>query len=321
MFENLPPHVDVFEVGPRDGLQNEVKQVSTADKVRLIEALAGSGLSHIEITSFVSAKWIPQLSDGLAVAQSVKLPKNVTASALVPNQKGYEAAKSAGVSEIAFFMSATESHSKKNINKTISEAISTLQEVSRLAKQDKKKVRVYLSVVFGCPYEGDVPIAKVANICQELAAIGVDQIALSDTIGAAHPKSVLSVIERVQDVAEKKKLALHFHDTRGTALANVLSGLEAGITTFDASIGGMGGCPYAPGAAGNLATEDLVYLLHNLGIDTGVDLSKLIACGKLAEEIIGRQLPGRYLRAVLASKNATNIPSKTESLKSEAKSQ
>ncbi len=300
MFENLPERVKVVEVGPRDGLQNEDKQVSTADKVRLIEALAKAGLKHIEITSFVSPKWIPQLADGLQVAQSLKLPKEVVTSALVPNLKGYLAAKEAGLAEISVFMSATESHSKKNINKSIDEALNTLAGVVNAAKEDNKLVRGYLSVVFVCPYEGHVDPEKVIQLSERLLAMGVDELSLGDTIGGADPKSVSSLINRLKRKVDLHTIALHFHDTRGTALVNVLAGLQSGVTIFDASIGGMGGCPYAPGAAGNLATEDLIYLLDLLGIETGVQLSSLVTCGRLAEEILSKQLPGRYLRSVIA---------------------
>ncbi|HEY9786536.1 MAG TPA: hydroxymethylglutaryl-CoA lyase [Candidatus Obscuribacterales bacterium] len=309
MFEGLPRDIRIVEVGPRDGLQNEPRQVSTADKVRLIEALAESGLKNIEITSFVSPKWIPQLADGLEVAKTVKLPPDVIATALVPNLKGYQSACEAGLKHIALFMSATESHSKKNINKSIAEAVETLGEVARQARADGKWIRCYLSVVFECPYEGSVSPDQVAKVVEQILSIGVDEISLGDTIGAATPKQVADVVQLLLKSVALDKLALHFHDTRGTALANVLAGLECGIKTFDASLGGMGGCPYAPGAAGNLATEDLVYMLHGLGLRTGINLEKLIDAGRLAEEILEKQLPGRYLRACLSTRNTKISPS------------
>lgn len=302
MLDNLPAEVKVFEVGPRDGLQNEATHVPTEDKVKLIEALAASGLKNIEITSFVSPKWIPQLADGLAVAKAVRLPADVTASALVPNLKGYESARQAGLKCIALFMSATESHSRKNINKGIDEALATLGEVAKLAKSDGLTVRAYLSVVFVCPYEGKVSPDQVAKLIPRLLAMGVDEISLGDTVGAATPRQVLALIKTVSREVELKRTALHFHDTMGTALANVVAGLESGVTTFDASIGGMGGCPYAPGAAGNLASEDLVYLLHESGVRTGVNLDKLVECGSLAQEILAKKLPGRYLQACLSAR-------------------
>jgi hydroxymethylglutaryl-CoA lyase len=319
MLEKLPAHVRIVEVGPRDGLQNEAQHVTTADKVRLIEALAASGLKHIEITSFVSPKWIPQLADGLAVAQSVKLPPDVVASALVPNLKGYESASQAGLKQIALFMSASEAHSKKNINKTIDEALATLKDVAEAARNDGRTIRCYVSVVFACPYEGPVKPEAVARITEKLLAIGVDEISLGDTIGAATPNQVLNLVQLLSKQVPLNKLALHFHDTRGTALANVLAGLDAGIAVFDSSVGGMGGCPYAPGAAGNLATEDLIYMLHGLGVRTGVDLEKLVDAGALAEEILGKKLPGRYLQACLSSrkKEAPKTPT-TSSPKAEA---
>jgi len=302
MFEKLPAKIKVVEVGPRDGLQNEPNEVATEDKIRLIQALANAGLSHIEVTSFVSPKWIPQLKDASEVADGLaKLNLGgVTTSCLVPNLKGYERFKESGINELALFMSATESHSKKNINKSIDEAISALKEVADIAKSDGYRIRCYLSVVFECPYEGRVSKEQVLKVTEKLVGIGVDEVSLGDTIGAATPKEVYSVVENVSRYVDKDKLALHFHDTRGTALANVVAGLEAGVTIFDASLGGMGGCPYAPGAAGNLATEDLIYMLNGMGLNTGVDLDKLVDAGELAQKILGKQLPGRYLKAALA---------------------
>jgi hydroxymethylglutaryl-CoA lyase len=299
LLDNLPRQVKIVEVGPRDGLQNEKQIVPTAAKVELIEALAKTGLSHIEITSFVSPKWIPQLADGAEVATQLKLPAGVHTSALVPNMQGYEAAKKAGLPEIAVFMSATESHSKKNINKSIFEALAVIKPLVKTAKDDGKRVRAYLSVVFACPYEGVVQPQQVLPLLRDLVSCGVDEISLGDTIGAANPKQVLALMAALKSEFELEKMALHFHDTRGMALVNVLTGLTSGITIFDASLGGMGGCPYAPGASGNLATEDLVYLLDSLGIKTGVNLDKLVECGRLAETLLNKTLPGRYLRSRL----------------------
>jgi hydroxymethylglutaryl-CoA lyase len=302
MLEHAPMAVKVVEVGPRDGLQNEAKNVATSDKVRLIQALAEAGLKNIEITSFVSPKWIPQLADGLDLAKALHLPPDVVTSALVPNAKGYESAHQAHLQQVSLFMSATESHSKKNINKSIDEAIAALSEVAIAAKRDGHSVRCYVSVVFSCPYEGQVDAKQVAKITQRLVDMGVDEISLGDTIGAATPNQVISLVKLISQQLPLNKIALHFHDTRGTALANVLAGLDAGVSIFDASVGGMGGCPYAPGAAGNLATEDLIYMLHGLGIKTGVDLDRLVDAGALAEEILGKKLPGRYLQACLSSR-------------------
>ncbi len=302
MFSNLPKQVRVTEVGPRDGLQNEAKIVDVHDKLKLITALGTTGIKDIEITSFVSPTWIPQLADADQLCQLLKLSSEINTSALVPNIKGYERAKRASLSTIAVFMSATETHSKKNINKTIKEALAVIGELVPLAKADGKRVRAYLSVVFVCPYEGRVKPTIVVDLCRQLLELGVDEVSLGDTIGAATPLMVLELIDKLNSLNNQNKFALHFHDTYGMALANTAAGLEAGITAFDASIGGMGGCPYAPGAAGNLATEDLVYFLHAMNIETGIDLTKLIDCGQLAEQIIGRQLPGRYLQASLSSR-------------------
>jgi hydroxymethylglutaryl-CoA lyase len=274
--------------------------------VRLIEALAAAGLKNIEVTSFVSPKWIPQLADGLEVCRALKLPADVIKTALVPNMKGYESASQAGLSHIALFMSTTESHSKKNINKSVDEALSMLGELSKQAKADGKWVRCYLSVVFECPYEGTVSPDQVSRITDKLVELGVDEISLGDTIGAATPRQVENVVKLVLRSTDKSKLALHFHDTRGTALANVLAGLELGVSIFDSSLGGLGGCPYAPGAAGNLATEDLVYMLNGMGVKTGVDLEKLVDAGCLAEELLERKQTGRYLRACLSTRGKEN---------------
>ncbi|MDZ4832646.1 MAG: hydroxymethylglutaryl-CoA lyase [Candidatus Melainabacteria bacterium] len=311
MFEKLPTRVKIVEVGPRDGLQNEPNLVETDDKIRLIQALAEAGLSHIEVTSFVSPKWIPQLKDASEVAAGLaKLKLNgVTTSCLVPNLKGYERFKESKLDELALFMSATESHSKKNINKSVEEALATLKEVADVAKADGFRIRVYLSVVFECPYEGRVDSQQVLKVTEKLVAMGVDEVSLGDTIGAATPKDVFKMVEDVSRYVDKQKLALHFHDTRGTALANVVAGLEAGVTIFDASLGGLGGCPYAPGAAGNLATEDLVYMMHGLGVETGINLDKLVDAGALAQKLLDKPLPGRYLKAALAVRDKANATS------------
>ncbi len=284
-------------------MQNESKILSTEDKAKLIYALAESGIKNIEITSFVSPKWIPQLADADQLCQMLHLPPDINTSALVPNAKGYERARSTNLSTIAVFMSATEAHNKKNINRTIKESISAIAELVPLAKTDGKKVRAYLSVVFSCPYEGVVEQKSVVQLCKELIELGVDELSLGDTIGAATPNMVLSLIDKMKTIDTLNKFALHFHDTRGMALANTMAGLEAGIATFDSSIGGMGGCPYAPGAAGNLATEDLVYLLQSLDIQTSINLEKLIHCGQLAQQLLGKELPGRFLKASLSQQN------------------
>ena len=302
MFDNLPKEVTVFEVGPRDGLQNESKHIETADKVALIEAIAQAGLKQIEVTSFVSPKWIPQLADGAQVIASLSLPTDVSISALVPNLKGYEAAKASGLKQINLFLSASEAHSKKNINKSVAEALSTMKEVADVALQDGMRLRCYVSTVFACPYEGPVSINSVLKVVEGLVSMGVHEISLGDTIGAANPLQVKQVLDALKGLVSFEKLALHFHDTRGTALANVVAGIESGVTIFDSSLGGLGGCPYAPGASGNLATEDLVYMLHGMGIKTGIDLPALIEAGALAQKLLGKELPGRYRRAELAAR-------------------
>lgn len=310
-MNSLPSQVSIVEVGPRDGLQNESKLLTLSEKLELIKALAASGLNRIETASFVSPKWIPQMADSAELSKSIELP-NVRKSALVPNEKGYEAAISSGLKEIALFMSATESHNRKNINKSTSEALETLAKLAGLAKKDKLFVRCYLSVVFVCPYEGKTDPAAVENLVKRLIDIGIDELSLGDTIGGATPLQVWEMVERLSKSIDRNRMALHFHDTRGTALANVLAGLQCGISIFDASIGGLGGCPYAPGAAGNLATEDLVYMLNGMGIKTGVDLERLIDAGELAEKLLGHKLNGRYLQACLASRAKSVKKQETE---------
>ena len=295
----LPAFVDVYEVGPRDGLQNELRTLATADKVRLIEALVAAGLKRIEVTSFVPPRWIPQLADAEQVMAQVKRPPGVIFSALVPNLRGLERARSAGLEEAAVFLSVTESHSTKTLNKTVAEAVATVIEVARAAAQWGMRVRCYLSTVWGCPYEGKVSVEQVVALCTRLADLGMYQLSLGDTIGVGTPAQTEQIVEAVGAIFGIEKLALHLHDTRGTALANALVGLQLGVTTFDSSSGGLGGCPYAPGAAGNLASEDLVYLLHGLGIRTGIDLAKLVQAGELAQTLIGRKLSGKYLQAAI----------------------
>jgi hydroxymethylglutaryl-CoA lyase len=298
----LPGRVDVYEVGPRDGLQNELRTLPTRDKARLIRSLVDAGVKRIEATSFVSPKWIPQLADAEELLSMLGRQEGVVLSALVPNLKGLERAKAAGLEEAAVFLSATESHSQKNINKSIAEAIATAGEVTRGALGLGMRVRCYLSMVWGCPYEGKTDVRKVVEICRHLVDIGAYQLSLGDTIGIGTPGQTEQILEALLAFVPPQKLALHLHDTRGTALANALVGLQMGITTFDASIGGLGGCPYAPGAAGNLASEDLVFMLHDMGIETGISLEKLVAAGELAQELIGRKLPGKYLQAALGER-------------------
>jgi len=299
---SLPRKVDVYEVGPRDGLQNELRTLPTKDKARLIEALVAAGEKRIEVTSFVSPKWIPQLADAEEVLRLVGKKPGVTFSALVPNLKGLVRAREAGLEEAAVFISASEAHSKKNINKTIAEALETSREVTAAATQAGMRVRGYLSTVWGCPYEGQVPVERVVDICRRLVDMGLYQLSLGDTIGVGTPRQTEEILEALMKYIPVEKLALHPHDTRGTALANALVGLSAGVTTFDASIGGLGGCPYAPGAAGNLATEDAVFMFHGMGVQTGIHMDKLVEAGELAQQLIGRKLAGKFLQAALGER-------------------
>jgi hydroxymethylglutaryl-CoA lyase len=299
---SLPRRVDIYEVGPRDGLQNELRTLPTKDKARLIQALVAAGERRIEVTSFVSPKWIPQLADAEELLRLVGRQEGVLFSALVPNLKGLQRAREAGLEETAVFISASEAHSRKNINKTIAEALETSREVVTAATQAGMRVRGYLSTVWGCPYEGSVPVERVVDICRRLVDMGLYQLSLGDTIGVGTPRQTEEILSALMKYIPVEKLALHLHDTRGTALANALVGLSAGVTTFDASIGGLGGCPYAPGAAGNLATEDAVFMLHGMGVETGINLDRLVEAGALAQELIGRKLAGKYLQAALGER-------------------
>jgi hydroxymethylglutaryl-CoA lyase len=304
MFENLPDRVSVYEVSPRDGLQNERATVPLVSKLRLIDALVAAGLSRIEITSFVSPKWIPQLADADEVARYAKAPAGVTLSALCPNAKGLARARAAGIREIAVFVSASETHNRKNVNKTIADTIAAFEETIGPARAEGIRVRGYVSTVWGCPYEGDIDPARAVGIGKKLLDMGCYQISLGDTIGVGTPRQTAEILQRMGGEVGLARVAMHMHDTRGAALANVLVGLEMGVRDFDASVGGMGGCPYAPGAAGNLATEDLVFMLHGMGVGTGIDLERLVEAGKVAESIVGRQLPGKVHLAGVRSLKA-----------------
>jgi len=295
----LPKRITVYEVGPRDGLQNEARQVPTADKISFIHALIDSGLSRIEITSFVSPKWIPQLADSAEVARGVHRKEGVTLSCLVPNRRGLDAALAAGMREVAVFLSASETHNKKNVNKTIADTMRAFEEVIAPARAAGVAVRAYLSTAFGCPYEGDVDPAVVVSMCRELRAMGVYQVSVSDTIGVANPAQVEDVLSRVLEEVPLDAVAVHFHDTQGTALANCVTAMQLGVTTIDSSVGGLGGCPYAPGAAGNLATDDLVAMLSSMGIETGINLDKLVLASRQAASFVGHDLPSKYLKAHL----------------------
>jgi hydroxymethylglutaryl-CoA lyase len=297
VFARVPESVSIYEVSPRDGLQNEPSMLSLEGKKQLVSALVDAGLKRIELTSFVSPRWIPQLADADELTRQMKAPPGVTFSALVPNAKGLERARAAGLAEIAVFMSASETHNRKNTNRSIDASLETFQEVVPPARDAGMRVRAYVSTVWGCPYEGAVDPQRALDITQRLLALGCYQVSLGDTIGVGTPRQTESILGIFLEQVSPEKIALHFHDTRGTALPNVLVGLALGVRDYDASIGGLGGCPYAPGAAGNVATEDLVYMLHGMGIDTGLDLDKLVVAAKLAEKIIGRALPGKVHQA------------------------
>lgn len=296
--------VSVVEVGPRDGLQNESAEISTADKIAFVDRLTASGLRTIEVSAFVSPKWVPQMRDAAEVFAGIARREGTRYTALVPNLAGLDRALAAGVSEIAVFAAASDTFSQKNINQTIEASLVNYAAVAARARDAGLRVRGYLSTAFGCPFEGEVAPAAVVRVTARLLEIGCYQVAISDTIGIAHPGQVSDLLQSLLVTTPVDQVALHFHDTRGTALANVLTGLLAGVTTFDASAGGLGGCPYAPGAAGNLATEDLIYLLDGLGIESGVSLSGVVAASALLAPTLGHSLPSRYAQAMHASATA-----------------
>lgn len=297
-----PHKVVLTEVGPRDGLQNEAAGVPTADKVALINSLVEAGAKRIEVSSFVSPKWVPQMADVLEVLQGISKKPDVKYIALTPNQKGYERALDAGVDAIAVFTAASESFTKKNINVSIAESIENFRAMVADAKQKNIWVRGYVSTCFGCPYEGPVAPKAVVDVAKALLDQGIDELSIGDTIGVATPNQVEELLNLLLKHCPAEKIALHFHDTRGTALANVLMGLQMGISHFDSSAGGLGGCPYAPGASGNLATEDLLYLLQGMKIKTGINLEKVVAASLKIGEVLGRTLPSKYLQACAGSK-------------------
>ncbi|HSY48033.1 MAG TPA: hydroxymethylglutaryl-CoA lyase [Thermoanaerobaculia bacterium] len=290
-------HVHVVEVGPRDGLQNEKVTIPTEAKIDYITALADAGLRTIEAGAFVSPKWVPQMADTAEVYRSIPKDPGVDYPVLVPNMKGLERAIEANVKSIAIFTAASETFNKRNINMSIDESFINYAPVAQRARAEGMRVRGYVSTAFGCPYEGDVAPEKVLEVCARLLDLGCYEVSVGDTIGVGTPVQVQGVIGMLLQVIPASKLAMHFHDTRGTALANTLAALEMGIPTFDASSGGLGGCPYAPGASGNMATEDLVYMLEKMGIDTAVDLNRLVAASQIIAPYLDHPLPGRYLQA------------------------
>src|SRR5436309_4620608 len=287
----------IVEVGPRDGLQNEKVIVPTEVKIDYITALADAGLRVIEAGAFVSPKWVPQMADTAEVYRNIPKDPGVEYPVLVPNERGLERALDAGVKSIAIFTAASESFNRRNINMSIDESFENYAPVAVRARAEGIRVRGYVSTAFGCPYEGDVPPEKVLEVCARLLDLGCYEVSVGDTIGVGTPMQVQGVIGMLLQVIPPSKLAMHFHDTRGTALANTLAALEMGIATYDASSGGLGGCPYAPGASGNLATEDLIYMLDHMGIETGVSLDRLVAASLIVAPYLDHPLPGRYLQA------------------------
>lgn len=296
----MPKAARVVEVGPRDGLQNEAKTVPTAIKVALIERLADAGLKTIEAGSFVSPKWVPQMADTAAVMQALKRRPGVAYQVLVPNLKGFEAALAAKADEVAIFAAASETFSRRNINCSIAESIERFVPVAEAANAAGVRVRGYISCVVDCPYEGAVAPEAVADVAARLLALGCYEISLGDTIGSGTPARVVAMIDAVARRVPRERLAIHCHDTYGQALANILAALESGIAVVDSSVAGLGGCPYAPGAAGNVASEDVVYMLDGLRIEHGIDLAKLAAAGRFISDALGREPASKCAKALAA---------------------
>lgn len=294
----LPNNVRLVEVGPRDGLQNESGEVPTAARIELIDRLANAGLKTIESGSFVSPKWVPRMADTAEVMAGIKRRDDVSYPVLVPNMKGLEGAIAADAGEIAVFGAATESFSQKNINCSIEGSLDRFRPVCESALEHGMRVRGYISCVLGCPYEGNVDPAAVAHVAAELLKMGCYEISLGDTIGVGTPLAAQDMVDRVAEVVPRGKLAVHFHDTYGQALANILASLERGIAVVDSSVAGLGGCPYAKGATGNVASEDVLYMLNGMGIETGVDLDRLAAAGQFISDILGRPSGSRVARAL-----------------------
>ncbi|MEN2767403.1 hydroxymethylglutaryl-CoA lyase [Ornithinibacillus xuwenensis] len=290
---NWPSFVQLKEVGPRDGLQNEKQFISTEDKIAWIDMLSNTGVREIEYSSFVNPKWIPALADAKEVGKRIKRNPNVLYSALVPNMKGLENALEAGIDGASVFMSASETHNQKNINKAIDDTYPILKEVIKEAKQEGKKVTGYVSTVFDCPYEGPISPEEVIRVCEQLMEYGVDDISLGDTIGSAVPSQVELLLNTILKRMPSERIFMHFHDTRGMAIANIMTSLQYGINRFDTSIGGLGGCPYAPGAAGNVATNDVLYLLHGLGVTTDIQDKRIQDASIFIQNKLGKKLPSR----------------------------
>lgn len=301
-----PERVKMVEVGPRDGLQNESKFVPTAVKLELIRRLAAAGLQTIEVTSFVSPKWVPQMADAVEVLAGLDLNAAVNYPVLVPNLKGLEGALAAGARDIALFAAASESFSQKNLNCSIATSLERFGDVASAALAQGVRVRGYVSCVLGCPFEGPIAAETVAKVAEQLLQLGAYEISLGDTIGVGTPGAAQALIDRVAEKVPRERLAGHFHDTYGQALANILAVLERGVTTFDSSVAGLGGCPYAPGASGNVASEDLLYMLDGLGIQTGVSLPELVAAGNFISQALGQPSNSRVATALGCKQKPTD---------------
>jgi hydroxymethylglutaryl-CoA lyase len=294
--------VKIVEVGPRDGLQNEPREVPTEVKLELIERLAAAGLASVEATAFVSPKWVPQMADHTEVLERIRRKPGVSYPVLTPNLKGFEAARAAGATEVAIFAAASEAFSRRNINCSIAESLDRFRPVAEAARKNNVKVRGYVSCVLGCPYEGDLAPHRVAEVAGALYDMGCYEVSLGDTIGVGTPGKTKAMLEACARRVPMDRLAGHYHDTYGQALANIYASLELGVRTFDASVAGLGGCPYAAGASGNVATEDVVYMLHGLGMDTGVDLDQLVDIGRWICGVLQREPSSKVNRAITAKK-------------------
>ena len=292
----LPDKVNLIEVGPRDGFQAVSKPIPTDIKVETIEALARAGVRHIQVTSFVHPQWVPQMADAEEVCRRIPATPEVRYRALALNQKGVERAHAAGITRLDLSVSVSETHSNKNANVSVDEALRNLREMVDLARQEDIEVRVGLQCVFGCAYEGPIPSERILDMAEELLSMKADMISLADTTGMANPLQVKQLLSQLIPLTEETPLVLHLHDTRGTGLANLTAALECGVNWFDTALAGLGGCPFIPGATGNIATEDTLYLLHSMGIETGIDLAGVAACSRRLEQFLGRPLPGKMYR-------------------------
>ncbi|XSG77840.1 hydroxymethylglutaryl-CoA lyase [Herpetosiphon llansteffanensis] len=293
---NLPATVSIREVGPRDGLQNEDRILTTEQKILLINALNNSGLRQIEVGSFVNPRYVPQMADTAEVFARIERRPDVIYSAIAPNLRGAQRAIEARADSVQIFLSASESHNQSNVRMSINESLAAAADIALALKEAQIEFEAVLSVVFGCPFENDVPIERVVSMTERLLALGASQITLGDTTGMAHPRLVQAVVLALRERFPHAPLRLHPHSARGAGLANVLAALEVGIDRIDASIGGIGGCPFAPGAPGNISTEDTVHMLHEMGIDTGLDIPKLVSCAKLIESLLGHEVPGQVIK-------------------------